>query len=370
MYDYDFDYSLFEHKKSDTIKWVFTLVAFLIVGVMLAGILCGWFEKEEEIPQEEQQEQTYNGAPVTDENGEMIDGTESHLLPKAMAFRSAALLDGADAPYTSVTLTATVEPDTASDKTVDWSVRFMNGESEWAAGKNAEDYVLAVPQSDGATTAQVICQQPFGEQIVITVTSRENPDITAECTVDFVKRITDITVQLREGSTSGEVKASATGSEQLSISYEDTSKKYMTVEPQYTDGTMTDEYDYNVSFTVGQNIEILLYAVDYKCPGEEPKTTRDYVGLPSFSGGYSFFLDFTPRGYEDEDGVYHPAGSEPFNQFKTLLSKHYSDPLGSFSINMTGEYTSFDKSVEMIYTPGTVKISVENITLSQSGLVV
>lgn len=184
MYDYDFDYSLFEHKKSDTVKWVLTLVAFLIVGVMLAGILCGWFEKEEEIPQEEQQEQTYNGAPVTDENGEVIDGTKSHLLPKAMAFRSAALLDGADAPYTSVTLTATVEPDTASDKTVDWSVRFMNG-------------------------------------------------------------------------------------------------------------------------------EIL-----------------------------------------------------------TLLSKHYSDPLGSFSINMTGEYTSFDKSVEMIYTPGTVKISVENITLSQSGLVV
>ena len=37
---------------------------------------------------------------------------------------------------------------------------------------------------------------------------------------------------------------------------------------------------------------------------------------------------------------------------------------------MTGEYTSFDKSVEMIYTAGTVKISVENITLSQSGVVV
>ena len=58
MYDYDYDYSLFEHKKSDTVKWVLTLVAFLIVGVMLAGIICGWFEKEEKQPQEEQQEQT------------------------------------------------------------------------------------------------------------------------------------------------------------------------------------------------------------------------------------------------------------------------------------------------------------------------
>lgn len=114
MYDYDYDYSLFEHKKSDTVKWVLTLVAFLIVGVMLAGIICGWFEKKEELPQEEQQEQqeqTDNGAPVTDENGEVIDKAASHPLPKAMAFRSATLLDGADAPYTSVTLTATVEPD-------------------------------------------------------------------------------------------------------------------------------------------------------------------------------------------------------------------------------------------------------------------
>ena len=39
MHNYDFDYSLFEHKKSDAVKWVLTLVAFLIVGVMFAGIL-------------------------------------------------------------------------------------------------------------------------------------------------------------------------------------------------------------------------------------------------------------------------------------------------------------------------------------------
>ena len=51
MYN-DFDYSLFEHKKSDAVKWVLTLVAFLIVGVMFAGILCGWFEKKEELPQD------------------------------------------------------------------------------------------------------------------------------------------------------------------------------------------------------------------------------------------------------------------------------------------------------------------------------
>ncbi|HIZ00319.1 MAG TPA: hypothetical protein H9676_06405, partial [Firmicutes bacterium] len=38
---------LYEHKRSDTVKWVLTLIAFIVVGVMLAGIICGWFEKKE-----------------------------------------------------------------------------------------------------------------------------------------------------------------------------------------------------------------------------------------------------------------------------------------------------------------------------------
>lgn len=39
---------LYQHEKSDKVKWVLTLVAFIIVAVMLAGIICGWFERKEE----------------------------------------------------------------------------------------------------------------------------------------------------------------------------------------------------------------------------------------------------------------------------------------------------------------------------------
>lgn len=38
---------LFNHQKSDAVKWVCTLLAFLIVGVLIAGIICGWFDKKE-----------------------------------------------------------------------------------------------------------------------------------------------------------------------------------------------------------------------------------------------------------------------------------------------------------------------------------
>ena len=44
---------LYQHKRSDTIKWALTLLAFILVGVMLAGIICGWFDKKDEPAEEE-----------------------------------------------------------------------------------------------------------------------------------------------------------------------------------------------------------------------------------------------------------------------------------------------------------------------------
>ncbi len=44
---------LFNHQKSDAVKWVCTLLAFLIVGVLIAGIICGWFDKKETPPTEQ-----------------------------------------------------------------------------------------------------------------------------------------------------------------------------------------------------------------------------------------------------------------------------------------------------------------------------
>lgn len=42
------NYELYEHKKSDTVKWVLTLIAFIVVGVLLAGLIAGWFDKGED----------------------------------------------------------------------------------------------------------------------------------------------------------------------------------------------------------------------------------------------------------------------------------------------------------------------------------
>lgn len=86
------------------------------------------------------------------------------------------------------TLTATVMPSDATNKKVDWSVVFVNPSSSWATGKVITDYVTITPSADGALSAVVECKQAFGEQIAVTVTSRDNTGATATCTADYQQR--------------------------------------------------------------------------------------------------------------------------------------------------------------------------------------
>ncbi len=80
-------------------------------------------------------------------------------------------------------LTATVHPETAANKLVDWSAAWENASSEWASGKTVTDYVTITPTSDGAMTAVAEYLQPFGETVKITITSREYS--AAKATVDI-----------------------------------------------------------------------------------------------------------------------------------------------------------------------------------------
>lgn len=89
----------------------------------------------------------------------------------------------------TITLTATIEPADATDKTVDWAVAFVNPSSAWASGKTVTDYVTVTPTKDGALTAVVACLKQFGEQIKITVTSRSAPEISAVCTADYQQKV-------------------------------------------------------------------------------------------------------------------------------------------------------------------------------------
>lgn len=177
------DNELHRHKTSDTVKWVLTLLAFILVGVMLAGIILGWFDKKEESPAEEEQQTEESGMVVGDGIGEEIS-----LMSARIAAADYSEYGVSPLAESAQTVTATVTPSDALNKKVDWSIAWANASSSWAKSKTVTDYVTLTPTSDGAVTATLECLQAFGEQIIITATSRDNSSAKGTCTVDYSQR--------------------------------------------------------------------------------------------------------------------------------------------------------------------------------------
>ena len=177
---------LYEHKRSDTVKWVLTLVAFIVVGVMLAGIILGWFEKSSSAEEQEQ-------AAVIDGDGNAMDAGTLYRMPEKMTFTAAGsgipLAQFGEPEGTTSTARAEVRieayvvPENANNREVDFSVAWDEG-----AQRSAEpvtDYVTVTPESDGSRVATVACIKGFGDDIIlITVTTRDG-GFQATCTVTF-----------------------------------------------------------------------------------------------------------------------------------------------------------------------------------------
>ena len=182
---------LYKHKRSDTIKWILTLLAFILVGVMLAGVILGWFDKKEEPPAEEEQTEQ---AAVTDGEGNAMDEDIVYPMPEKMSFSAAAFavpLAGERVSEPTVTspqsvdvrIQAYVYPESAANKAVDFSVAWGNAPTH--GSEQVSNYLTVTPDSDGSTMATVSCKKSFGDDtIIITVTTREG-GYTATCTVSF-----------------------------------------------------------------------------------------------------------------------------------------------------------------------------------------
>ena len=170
---------------SERFSWIITIVAMVLVAILSIGLLCALFIQPKDDKQEDTEQTAVNEqATVVDGEGNAMVSGKTYAMPQRMVFAATA----AEAVTASegITLTATVSPETADNKAVDWGVSFVNPSSSWASGKTVTDYVTVTPSSDGALTANVNCLQAFGEQIKVTVISCVN-----ECTLDYARRILD-----------------------------------------------------------------------------------------------------------------------------------------------------------------------------------
>lgn len=116
-----------------------------------------------------------------------------------LAMSSAAVLAADNS--VSKTLTATVLPETAQNKKVDWSVEWNDTEKT----ETVTDYVSVTPTADGSNTATVTCFQPFTGTVIVTATTREN-GYSATCLVTFIGLPTDIALNGSLSPAAGEYK--------------------------------------------------------------------------------------------------------------------------------------------------------------------
>ncbi len=154
---------------------VISLLLTCIVGIVTDGFktsINDLFNKSE-LP---------SGSGITDDKGNEI-GSGVYEMPStlnlsAMAFEQARA-NGQN--YVEFSLIATVLPEDATNKLVDWSVSWKDG----STSPNVSDYLTATPIFDGSRNVVIRCYQAFEKDINITVTTRENHCI-ATCVAHYV----------------------------------------------------------------------------------------------------------------------------------------------------------------------------------------
>ena len=175
-------------KRLSAVLFAVLLIAALVLSVLTKGFTDWQFGKE--LP------------AVNDLTGNVVVTPQESGGIRLMAEFQPEITESGDATDyegETLTITATVSPDNSADNTgLDWSMAFKDPSSAWATGKTLADYMTLTPSGAdvaGSKTVSVKCLKPFGEQIVITATSQDNPEVTATCTADFAQRIESATLK-------------------------------------------------------------------------------------------------------------------------------------------------------------------------------
>lgn len=381
------NYELYEHKRSDTVKWVLTLIAFIVVGIMLAGIICGWFEKDEA-------EKEQAGVPAYS----FIVGNDEGNRMSLTSVRNSAVTGE------SVTITATVEPDNEAENTgVDWTATWKNAESVWASGKSVSDYVTLTPGGeDYAASKSVTLEnlQPFAEQIVVKATARDDPEITATCTADYAQKPvdfslsfgevscnfggdTDVTLEINanaETAPGGAADAQFTKSEVYSLSqeftvtYELTGKKFMSytasgygVEGWYIFGTwlpspdFKDEYADLSGYSVADNG--LYFGIKYLSDNLQLHTVGGGMGgLNSSPASEHVPSEFIQR--------FTHAGESLIPEGNALTYTYGSDlEMLDLKVTLTGEYATYSYETTFVIAGYTNTSTLTGMDISEPAVV-
>ncbi len=272
---------------------------------------------------------------------------------------------GTDSESETLTITATVSPDNSADNTgLDWSMAFKNPSSEWATGKTLSDYMTLTPSGEdaaGSKTVSVKCLKPFGEQIVITATSQDNPEVTASCTADFAQRIESATLKFGDlnvnlgGETNVKWELNPNGAGVGGVTNVTTEKSDVY--------TIAEDFTYTVtaesSFTEESYFKLNGTGVTYTAPGDitESGLTFNYA---LFDTMHMFILDRFNDFY-----FYQATASELIPYFSNIENGHVLN----IRLTVTGAHSEAEYTSKIMVVGYTNSSVISDVTFDNSGLV-
>lgn len=335
--------------KSTGWKILSLFLAFIIVAGVIVGVV--FWDRGNIVFNPIEQEQPND---EEDDGGAVIEEGEA----SGMKFMSMKIAPENYAEYgispmadTAYQLTATITPENATNKAVDWTIAFVNAESAWATGKTVTDYVTVTPTADGALTANVECLQAFGEQVRVTVTSRDNTAVKANATVDYTEKLSAVkatfgSTVLSNGMTkSFDLDASGQAAEAWKFDYTTSAH------------TIADEYTTTVKISFADGVSAVESAVGVEFT---------WAGETITSGMPSFDKTFFDKVFVTESGAVS-ANPTQYNKLVSALSAGVT--LFEVEVSTTGEYGDKTDTYEVRVTSDGLNIRVEGIELGDTSII-
>lgn len=415
------------NKGSGTAAKIYSvIVTLLLIAAIVVAAVCFGTGKWQVAPAASEQEQQDGGLVVNEPEESGISLMSARIAPEDYAANGVSPL-----AETAYELTATIIPDNATDKTVDWSVEWVNSAASWATSKTVTDYVTVTPASDGALKATLQGLKAFGEPIKVIVTSRANPNASAECILDYARRITDYALGTEVGNNEYGTLIGFGQNELLidfaPVSYDEAiagSKYYDSsnvwasrivtpfiasdyyIEPedendplfeaadsseklnaQFSDYTLKDnmlfENNVNSEYVADTQIQIIFNSevrdifYDYLMRCIDANYGEVYTWTKIFPNGINYvgnnFLN-----------IWRYCMSTSVRYDMSKLENNYDDflsdivdwlqanpdtPVWTIIVTLTGKYSTFEKTFTVRYNPSTVQMPVSGVSLSNTNTV-